>query len=193
MTSPSCTGFQSLPNKVSQIVQIDELGQISIEDASGFAQHRRGRLVFPENLDDLSSPQKFGKGDRINCGVRFEGARGIEGDAAAGASGNNLDAPPIRNFCLSLLDMTLADHERRAVEDGAIDRNLVREPIQRVGVALDLIAVQITVDDGDIDAASPVAKAKLVEHQSVGVAVMLLQHLSVQCLPDVSIPHASPA
>jgi hypothetical protein len=49
--------------------------------------------------------------------------------------------------------------------------------------------VQVAIYDGDIDPAGAMTQAQLVEHQSVGVAVMLFQHLSVQSLSDIPISH----
>jgi hypothetical protein len=189
VTSPSCTGFQSLPNKGAEFVQLDDIRQIFVENRSGFSKQAFGGPEFSENLDSLRAPQKFGKCDCIDTGIHLDGAFGFKVNPATRAGYGDLDAPPIRDFALSLLDVPFTDNECRAIENVAIDRYLARQPLQGVSVTFDFIPVQVAVHDGDIDTTSTMTKAKFVEHQGISISVMLLEHLSVQRLPYISISH----
>jgi hypothetical protein len=114
----------------------------------------------------------------------------LESNATTGTSGSYLDTPPVRDQRHRFFKVPLSDDKRCPVQHRTIDRNLARQAVKVVGVALDLVAVQVAVHHGDIDAAGAVPQAQLVQHKGIGVAMVLSKHLAMQSLPDVSIAHA---
>jgi len=59
---------------------------------------------------------------------------------------------------LGLLCVLFPDNQRRPIKDGAINRHLPRKALKGISIALDLVAVEVAVNNGDIDAARPMAQ-----------------------------------
>jgi hypothetical protein len=189
MTSPACTGFQSLPNERAKFFEVDGFGEVFIEDAAWLSEQGRRRFTFLQDFDHFRAPEEFGQGERIDRGVLSERLSGLEAYAAARSCRRHLDTPPRRHKGLGLVQVALTDNQSRPVQNQTVRGNLGRQPLKGVRIAFDFVAVQVAVHDRDIDPAGAMAQAQFVEHQRIGVAVMLLQHLPMQSLPDVSISH----
>ncbi|GAB6998481.1 hypothetical protein JCM18382A_32490 [Bradyrhizobium sp. 17-4] len=132
MTSPARTRFQSLPNKRPKLLQVDGFGQVFVENAARFSEQSRRCAALLEDFNDFRSPEQFGQGERIDGGVLRKGLRSLEADAATRSRRHDLDTPPLRDQRLRLLQMALADNERRPVQDEPISGDLGGKPFQRV-------------------------------------------------------------
>lgn len=83
--------------------------------------------------------------------------------------------------------MLFTDNQRDPIQHGVIRRYLTFEPVQRVGVALDLVAMKEAVDDGYIDTRGTVAEPELIQNQSVLIAMMFSENLAVKSSSHVTV------
>jgi hypothetical protein len=60
---------------------------------------------------------------------------------------------------MSFLNMLLPYYQGRTIKDRAIDRNLIWKTFQGIGITFYLIAMQIAVDHGYINATNSMAQA----------------------------------
>jgi hypothetical protein len=150
-----------------------------IESGARFPQHSSGNASLRQELNRLRTPQQFGERPRVYRPVELRWPRGPEANAAARSPYSDVDPPPLGHTSKSFRDMALANHEGGSIENSTVDFGLPRQPLQRIRVALDLEAMQETVHNGDVYTTCAMAKAKLVEHERIGIAVMILQHSAV--------------
>lgn len=73
------------------------------------------------------------------------------------------------------------------VEDQVVRRALAGEPSQAVSGALDLIALEAAIDDGNVDPRLAMGNAELVDDQSLPIACVLKLELALERLPNVKI------
>ncbi len=76
--------------------------------------------------------------------------------------------------------MTLSHHDRCLVKDIGIELLLQRESPQRVDITLDLVAVQVAIDDADVDPAGTARKPHFLHHKRVRICDMLSNDLAQQ-------------
>ncbi|OJW25092.1 MAG: hypothetical protein BGO49_11485 [Planctomycetales bacterium 71-10] len=60
---------------------------------------------------------------------------------------------------------------------------------ERVAVALDLVAMDRTIDDGEIDPGSALAQPQFFDHQCVTIGLVLGEKPIAQDVPDVDVFH----
>ncbi|WFU36317.1 hypothetical protein QA635_18650 [Bradyrhizobium brasilense] len=189
MTSPSRTVFQLLPDRHPQLLQRHKPHEVPVEGTSRLPQGLRRDTTGGQDGDDFWTPEQLGQREWIDRGIHSNRLHSLEIDASARSGADDLDAPPIRQMRLRLLDVPLTNNQGRSVQHLAVDLDLTRESIESVGVTLDLIAVKEAIHDGDVDAARPMAKSQLIEHESIGLTMVLSQHLAVQSPADVLVAH----
>jgi hypothetical protein len=74
------------------------------------------------------------------------------------------------------------------VDDVAISSHLPRQPLQGVGLSLDLDASEVAVDYGDIDPTTTMIEAKFVDDQGVGARLGVRKQPPISSLPDINVP-----
>tara|TARA_R110002074_G_scaffold270720_2_gene442482 strand:- start:366 stop:758 length:393 start_codon:yes stop_codon:yes gene_type:complete len=107
-----------------------------------------------------------------------------ERDAAARTSDNLNQATPVRDDRGSRFEMAGCYDHREFLKGARIDCELSREPVKRIARALDLVAVQMTVEDREIDPASCVREAQLIDHEYVVSPLVATEVTTLQCDPD---------
>lgn len=75
--------------------------------------------------------------------------------------------PPARHQRLGCVEMPLAHHERREIEDLIVDLELTVQRLQRVAAGLDLVAVELPADDREVDPHLPTTEAQLLDEDAV--------------------------
>jgi hypothetical protein len=174
VTSPTCTGFQSLPDQRAQLVERDRLRQVRIESSARLAQHGRGSTALCQYLCRLRTPQQLGKRLSVYRGIEFSLPHRLKADSTARPACSDVDSPPAGNMQKSFLEMAVANYKSRSIQNGIVDFDLPRQPVESVGVTLDLEAMKKTIHDGDVYATRSMTKAELIEHERIGIAVMIL-------------------
>jgi hypothetical protein len=107
----------------------------------------------------------------------------------AGVRCNLGDTPPLWDDLFDGLDVGYVRHDRYVVERHPVDALLLRQPPERVLVALDLETTQASVDDGDIDTDVTLAQPELLYDPRVGVLPMSSQKLVAKNVADVAVAH----
>ncbi|ALA88496.1 hypothetical protein YH67_20375 [Stenotrophomonas maltophilia] len=79
-----------------------------------------------------------------------------------------------------MVQMALAHHDRRLVEDIGVELLLQWKSPQGVDITLDLVAVQMAIDDTDIDPAGAARKPHFLHHKRVRICDMLSNDLAQQ-------------
>jgi len=132
---------------------------VTVECSSRLPQNRLGRAKATKDFGSLRRPEQFGKSNRINSRVRLEQLHRIKFNTDVRCLQCNLDPPPVGKVSLGLLSMLFPDNQRRPIKDGRINRHLPRKSLKGISIALDFVAVEVAVNNGDIDTARPMAQA----------------------------------
>ena len=140
-----------------------------------------------KNLTHLVGPEEPCDSRRVYAAVASRPTQNPEPDAPPLPAGAENEAPPFRYEFLNGGDVSFHYDRSRVVEDGIVDGNLPFQPAQRVTVTLDLVSDEIPVHHCDVGAASAVLEAELVNDERVLVAVVTVQHCSVESLSDSSV------
>jgi hypothetical protein len=166
---PLLASPKNVADQLSEIADVEAFGKALPHIPAGFAT-QPGRLVAcAKGLKCLGSPKELGDRHCVQGRTHARSTGLNESRSRLGWLGAN-HAPPIGYQTQRRRHVTVAGHEPRPVKHLRVGQSLALKPCERVLVTLDLPAVQVTVDDGEIDATRTLAEAKLVADQSVSTS-----------------------
>jgi len=117
---------------------------------------------------------------RVEVRVRASASTARERDATARSLDDLRQPTPVWSNRLCHVEMTGSNDESKLLEGTRVDRELAGQAVERVAGTLDLVAVQVAVEDGQIDTAFGVGEPKFVDHQDI----MLYTSVSKMTLPQ---------
>jgi len=104
---------------------------------------------------------------RVDVRVRASASTARERDATARSLDDFRQPTPVWSNRLCHVEMTGSNDESKLLEGTRVDRKLAGQAVERVAGTLDLVAVQVAVEDGQIDTTFGVGEPKLVDHQDI--------------------------
>ncbi len=122
----------------------------------------------------------------INVRVQESSPMGREGNAATRPFDDLRQTTPVWDDRSGRLKMSRSHDKGELLKGIRVNRDLPRKAVQRVTGAFDLIAVQIPVENCEIDAASGVDKAQLIDNQDVVTVNVMAQIAVLQRSSDLA-------
>ena len=83
--------------------------------------------------------------------------------------------------------MILGRHDGDIIKCAAVHVTLTRQSPKGVGLALNLVSVKASVNNGKIDARDTLAEPKFIKDQSVGLGLVTSPYLSLKTASDVDV------
>ncbi|WP_339950036.1 hypothetical protein [uncultured Albimonas sp.] len=80
---------------------------------------------------------------------------------------------PVRSDRLRRVEMTGSNDEREFLKGTRVNCELARQAVERIADTLNFIAVQVTVENGQINATLGMGKPKFVNHQDIMPSIMV--------------------
>lgn len=168
---------------------MDRIHQGSVEVAPGLRPEAPRATSRLKQREGFIAPQERCDGVKVQAGVRALAPCDAEPDLPSVVLVRDVDAPPLRHEALRGFRVARTDYERHAVEHPAVALDLSREAFQRVRVALDLVAVDPAVHDGDVHSHDAALKPELIDHERVGIANVSGQDGRAKRGADIDISH----
>jgi hypothetical protein len=114
----------------------------------------------------ILDPQQFDEGARIASRILPAAAPSLYSEPGT-VQIHHLDLPPLRNRCFGSCDVLGADDESCPVENHSVHSCLSGKSAQAVSIGLDLVSVDRTIDDRDVDPNLPAAEAEFLKERDV--------------------------
>ena len=118
----------------------------------------------------------------------------MEAGTSARSEGDKQDAAPVRRGTRDGGKVCSVDNQGQCLEGLAVDLQLARQTSEGIVGALDLVALDVPADHGDIDAPAGVGESQLIENEGVvtnskAAKVTLAQRRSDTTFGDVGSRH----
>src|SRR5579871_6140603 len=101
----------------------------------------------------------------------------------------DLNAPPIRQQILRLFGMSYSNNQEEIIKNPAVQRQLARQSIQRITIALQFVSIQRAVDNRDVNSSRTRPDVHLLDNASVNIMRMLDCKPSLNGSPNIRIAH----
>jgi hypothetical protein len=187
LISPGCPGLERGADGTRELSQRHQRHKPLIEIFSRCAQIAFRNTQASEEVLNFRAPKQASQHERINALVCPLGSHAPKLHSLGRASLSDHHTPPIGHHGYGRRKMLGINNQERFVDDLAISSHLPWQPLQGVGLSLDLDASDVAVDYGDIDPTTAMIEAKFVDDQGVGTRLGVRKQPPISGLPDITV------